>query len=113
MLPAADGKAASVSLAPPLYVPGRSARLLPAGVRGAGPPAAPAYVYERTCEVGGAAAPRSPRSLGDRDPRSLWDGAWAVPIKCFRLSAVLCGTDISEASERVGSSQFLMSLYLI
>lgn len=63
VLPAADGKAASVALAPPLYVPGRSAPLLPAGVRGAGPPAAPAYVYERTCKVGGgsrASAPTQP-----------------------------------------------------
>lgn len=52
-------------------------------------------------------------ACGDRDPRSLWDGAWAVPIKCFRMPAVLCGTEISEASEHVGSSQFLMSLHLI
>lgn len=28
-------------------------------------------------------------ACGDRDPRALWDGAWAVPIKCFRLPAVL------------------------
>ncbi|MEJ1269418.1 hypoxia inducible factor 1 alpha subunit [Cricetulus griseus] len=53
VLPAADGNAASAALAPPRYVPGRSAPLQPAGVRGAGPPAAPAYVCERMCERDG------------------------------------------------------------
>lgn len=63
VLPAADGNAASAALAPPRYVPGRSAPLQPAGVRGAGPPAAPAYVCERMCEVGGggrASVPTQP-----------------------------------------------------
>lgn len=88
VLPAAGGKAASVSLAPPLYVPGRSARLLPAGVRGAGPPAAPAYVYERTCEVGGGSRVSVPTQPGR--PRSQVALGWGLGCPYQVLSTVSC-----------------------
>ncbi|KAL1789726.1 hypothetical protein HispidOSU_006217 [Sigmodon hispidus] len=57
--------------------------LLPAGVRGSGPPAAPAYVCERMGGLGPHAACQE-------------DGARADPINCFWLPAVLCGAEIPE-----------------
>lgn len=86
VLPAAGGNAARVGLAPPRYVPGLSAQLRPACVRGAGPPAAPAYVFECMCEAGGAWPRLGPHAAcRDLFPGTLSDGAWDVPSKSCQL----------------------------
>lgn len=131
VLPAADGKAASAALAPPRYVPGRSAPLLPAGVRGAGPPAAPAYVCERMCEVGGggrASVPTQPAGtkfpvpdllglgcpslmlsaatclLWGRNSRSLGT-YWIIAVLNESLTNLVKNEELQRARRRRGSNR--------